>query len=415
MSPRSLSEELEKRGFIHQTSAASLAEVLDDGPRTIYHGVDPTADSIHAGNFAVWMLLRHLKDAGHEIILLVGGGTGMIGDPKPDAERVLSSEEEVAARVKKLQAQVEKFLGDKVTLVNNHDWLGEIKLITFLRDIGKHFTVNELIKKDAIATRLASDNGISYTEFAYPLLQGYDFLELYRRHGCTVQVGGSDQWGNLIAGVELIRRKEQAAVDIITTPLIIDKTTGKKFGKSEGNAVWLDPEKTSPFTFYQFWFNVSDENVIDYLKIFTFLSLEEIATIEHDMKTDPSARLAQKHLAEQITTIVHGEEKAKLAANVSDIIFGSRSLGMMTDNEKKVLLENAPTAAVTPGEPFIDVLVATGLASSKREARTYIESGAIAINSTKITDINAVVSDGQFVFGVAILRRGKKHVQVLRV
>ena len=415
MSPRSLSEELEKRGFIHQTSAASLAEVLDDGPRTIYHGVDPTADSIHAGNFAVWMLLRHLKDAGHEIILLVGGGTGMIGDPKPDAERVLSSEEEVAVRVKKLQAQVEKFLGDKVTLVNNHDWLGELKLITFLRDIGKHFTVNELIKKDAIATRLASDNGISYTEFAYPLLQGYDFLELYRRHGCTVQVGGSDQWGNLIAGVELIRRKEQAAVDIITIPLIIDKATGKKFGKSEGNAVWLDPEKTSPFTFYQFWFNVSDENVIDYLKIFTFLSLEEIATIEHDMKTDPGARLAQKRLAEQITTIVHGEEKAKLAANVSDIIFGSRSLGMMTDNEKKVLLENAPTATVVPGDSFVDVLVATGLASSKREARTYIESGAIAINSTKIMDISAVVSDGQFVFGVAILRRGKKHVQVLTV
>ena len=415
MSPRSLSEELEKRGFIHQTSAASLAEVLDEGPRTIYHGVDPTADSIHAGNFAVWMLLRHLKDAGHEIILLVGGGTGMIGDPKPDAERVLSSEEEVAARVKKLQAQVEKFMGDKVTLVNNHDWLGEIKLITFLRDIGKHFTVNELIKKDAIATRLASDNGISYTEFAYPLLQGYDFLELYRRHGCTVQVGGSDQWGNLIAGVELIRRKEQAAVDIITIPLIIDKATGKKFGKSEGNAVWLDPEKTSPFTFYQFWFNVSDENVIDYLKIFTFLSLEEITAIEHDMKTDPSTRLAQKRLAELITGIVHGEEKAKLAANVSDIIFGTRSLGAMTDNEKKVLLENAPTATVVPGDSFVDVLVATGLAASKREARTYIESGAIAINSTKIMDINAVVSDGQFVFGVAILRRGKKHVQVLRV
>lgn len=415
MSPGSLSGELEKRGFIHQTSAASLAEVLDNGPRTIYHGVDPTADSIHAGNFAVWMLLRHLKDAGHKIILLVGGGTGMIGDPKPDAERTLSTPEEVAVRVKKLQAQVEKFLGDKVTLVNNHDWLGELKLITFLRDIGKHFTVNELIKKDAIATRLASDNGISYTEFAYPLLQGYDFLELYRRHGCTVQVGGSDQWGNLIAGVELIRRKEQATVDIITIPLIIDKTTGKKFGKSEGNAIWLDPEKTSPFVFYQFWFNVSDENVIDYLKIFTFLSLEEIGNIERDMKLDPSARVTQRRLAELITTIVHGEEKAKLVANVSDIIFGTRSLGSMTDNEKTLLLQNAPTAKVTPGDSFVEVLVATNLAASKREARTYIESGAIAINSTKIMDINAVVSDGQFVFGVAILRRGKKHVQVLTV
>lgn len=415
MSPRSLSEELEKRGFIHQTSAASLAEVLDDGPRTIYHGVDPTADSIHAGNFASWMLLRHLKDAGHTVVLLVGGGTGMIGDPKPDVERSLTPPEEVAARVVKLQTQAKQLLGDGVEFVNNHDWLGELKLIPFLRDIGKHFTVNELIKKDAIATRLSSDHGLSYTEFAYPLLQGYDFLELYRRHNCTVQVGGSDQWGNMIAGVELIRRKEQAAAYVITIPLIVDKTTGKKFGKSEGNAIWLDQEKTSPFAFYQFWFNVGDESVLDYLKIFTFVSLEEIATIEHDMKNDPGARLAQKRLAELITTIVHGEEKAKLAANVSDIIFGTRSLGAMTDSEKKVLLENAPTTTVTPGELFVDVLVSSGLAASKREARTYIESGAIAINSTKIMDINAVVSDGQFVFGVAILRRGKKHVQVLRV
>ena len=410
-----LSEELKKRGFIHQTSAASLAEVLDQGPRTIYHGVDPTADSIHAGNFASWMLLRHLKDAGHTVVLLVGGGTGMIGDPKPDVERPLTPPEEVAARVVKLQTQAKQLLGEGVEFVNNHDWLGELKLIPFLRDIGKHFTVNELIKKDAIATRLSSDQGLSYTEFAYPLLQGYDFLELYRRHNCTVQIGGSDQWGNMLAGVELIRRKEQVAAFAITIPLIIDKTTGKKFGKSEGNAIWLDPEKTSPFAFYQFWFNVGDESVFDYLKIFTFLSLTEIAAIEEEAKINPGARVAQKALAELITTIVHGDEKAKLAANVSDIIFGSRSLGIMTDTEKKVLLENAPTTVVTPGEPFVDVLVASGLASSKREARTYIESGAIAINSTKIMDVNAVVSDGQFVFGVAILRRGKKNVQVLKV
>lgn len=411
----SLANELEKRGFIHQTSAASVSEILDGAPRTIYHGVDPTADSIHAGNFAVWMLLRHLKDAGHKIILLVGGGTGMIGDPKPDVERTLMPPEEVAARVVKLQTQAKRLLGDGVEFVNNHDWLGELKLIPFLRDIGKHFTVNELIKKDAIATRLNSDHGISYTEFAYPLLQGYDFLELYRRYGCDVQVGGSDQWGNLIAGVELIRRKEQASAHVITIPLIVDKATGKKFGKSEGNAIWLDAEKTSPFAFYQFWFNVGDESVFEYLKIFTFLSLEEIATIEQAMKSDPGARAAQKRLAELITAIVHGEAKATLAANVSDIIFGTRSLGMMTDNEKTLLLENAPTTKVTPGDSFVDALVTTGLAASKREARTYIESGAIAINSTKIMDINAVVSDGQFVFGVAILRRGKKNVHVLTV
>jgi tyrosyl-tRNA synthetase len=411
----SLSNELKNRGFIHQCSAENVADVLDGPKRTIYHGVDPTADSIHAGNFASWMLLRHLVNAGHKVILLVGGGTGMIGDPKPDVERPLSTPEEVAARVEKLSAQAKRLLGDDVTFVNNHDWLGSLKLIDFLRDIGKHFTVNELIKKDAIATRLSSDNGISYTEFAYPLLQAYDYLELYRQYGCDVQVGGSDQWGNIIAGVELVRKKEQKAVYAITIPLIIDKVTGKKFGKSEGNAVWLDAEKTSPFSFYQFWFNVSDENVIDYLKIFTFISLSEIDIIERDFKNEPGARMAQKRLAQEITTTVHGKEKADLAANVSDIIFGTRSLGMMTETEKKILLENAPTAEVNPGDGLVDVVVTAGLASSKREARTFIESGAISINGTKLTDVAVTVDENHFVFGVSILRRGKKQVSILRV
>lgn len=411
----SLAAELKKRGFIHQTSAESLEDVLDNGPRTIYHGVDPSADSIQAGNFASWMLLRHLKDAGHTVVLLVGGGTGMIGDPKPDVERTLSTPEEVAARVKKIEAQAKRLLGDGVVFVNNHDWLSKLGLIEFLRDIGKHFTVNELIKKDAIATRLQSDQGLSYTEFAYPLLQGYDFLELYRRHGCTVQVGGSDQWGNMIAGVELIRRKEQIAAHVITIPLIVDKATGKKLGKSEGNSVWLDAEKTSPFAFYQFWFNVGDENVIDYLKIFTRLSLAEIDVIAADFAKNPGSRSAQRRLAEEITIIVHGADKAKMMANVSDIIFGTRSLGLLTESEKVVLLENAPQSVVTAGQQLVEVLVETGLASSKREARTFIESGAVALNSNKITEPATILSDGLFVFGVAILRRGKKHVHLLTV
>jgi len=411
----SLSEELQKRGFIHQTTAENLAELLDGAPRTIYHGVDPTAESIHAGNFASWMLLSHLAKAGHKVILLVGGGTGMIGDPKPDVERPLTPPEVVAERVLKLSGQARQLLGDGVVFVNNHDWLGKLNLIDFLRDIGKHFTVNELIKKDAIATRLKSDNGISYTEFAYPLLQGYDYYELYKQHGCTVQVGGSDQWGNIIAGVELIRKKAQAQVHAITIPLIIDKKTGKKFGKSEGNAVWLDAEKTSPFTFYQFWFNVSDENVIDYLKIFTFLPLTAVDDLAAEFDKNPGARVAQKALAMEITTIVHGKEKAELAANVSDIIFGSRSLGAMTELEKRVLLENAPTTEVAPGDTVVDTLVVAGLASSKREARTFIESGAISVNTTKITDTEATLMEGHFVFGVTILRRGKKQVQVLKV
>lgn len=412
----SLSNELKNRGFIHQYSTENLSEVLDGPKRTIYHGFDPSADSIHVGNFAVWMMLRHFVNDGHKVILLVGGGTGMIGDPKPDVERSLSTPEVVAARVEKLSLQAKRLLGDTpITFVNNHDWLGSLKLIDFLRDVGKHFTVNDLIKKDAIATRLSSESGISYTEFAYPLLQAYDYLELSRKYGCDVQVGGSDQWGNIIAGVELVRKKEQKTVYAITIPLIVDKVTGKKFGKSEGNAVWLDAAKTSPFNFYQFWFNVSDENVIDYLKIFSLLSLSEIETIENDFIKEPGARSAQKRLAQEITTIVHGKEKADLVANVSDIIFGTRSIGMMTQAEKTILLENAPTIEVTLRETLVDTLVSSGLASSKREARTFIESGAISVNGTKITDTAVVIDENHFVFGISILKRGKKQVSILTV
>ena len=412
----SVSEELTNRGFVHQYSAESLAEILDGPKRTIYHGVDPTADSIHAGNFAVWMLLRHLSDAGHKIILLVGGGTGMIGDPKPDVERTLTPPDVVAKRVEKLSAQVEKLLGaHKVTFVNNHDWLGKLHLIDFLRDIGKHFTINELIKKDAIATRLKSDNGISYTEFAYPLLQAYDYLELHKKHKCDVQVGGSDQWGNIIAGVDLVRKKEQKTVYAITIPLIIDKTSGKKFGKSEGNAVWLDAEKTTPFAFYQFWLNTSDENVIDYLKIFTFLSLTEIERIKKTFEENPGSRSAQKILAIEITKIVHGGERVVVVQNVSEIIFGSRSLSTMSPEEKKILVENAPTTKITKESTIVDVLVETTLASSKREARTFIESGAVSIGETKFLNEKEVIPENLFTQNLAILRRGKKQVHILEI
>ena len=412
----SVSEELTNRGFVHQYSAESLAEILDGPKRTIYHGVDPTADSIHAGNFAVWMLLRHLSDAGHKIILLVGGGTGMIGDPKPDVERTLTPPDVVAKRVEKLSAQAEKLLGaHKVTFVNNHDWLGKLHLIDFLRDIGKHFTINELIKKDAIATRLKSDNGISYTEFAYPLLQAYDYLELHKKHKCDVQVGGSDQWGNIIAGVDLVRKKEQKTVYAITIPLIIDKSTGKKFGKSEGNAIWLDAEKTSPFAFYQFWLNTSDENVIDYLKIFTFLSLTEIERIKKTFEENPGNRSAQKILAFEITKIVHGGERVVVVQNVSEIIFGSRSLSTMSPEEKKILVENAPTTKITKESTIVDVLVETTLASSKREARTFIESGAVSIGDTKFLDATETIPENLFANNLAILRRGKKQIHILEM
>tara|TARA_B100000508_G_scaffold141049_1_gene145613 strand:- start:6632 stop:7876 length:1245 start_codon:yes stop_codon:yes gene_type:complete len=409
-----LSQELETRGFIHQISGENLAQIVDGEKRTIYHGIDPTADSAHAGNMAVWVLLKHLVNDGHKIIFLVGGGTGMIGDPKPDAERELKTIEQVEENVSKIRAQAEVFFGaEAVEFTNNHEWLAKLTLIEFLRDIGKHYTVNELIKKDAIASRLSSDTGLSYTEFAYPLLQGYDFLELFKSKGCTVQVGGSDQWGNIISGVELIRRKEQAEAFALTVPLIVDKATGKKFGKSEGNAVWLDKEKTSPYEFYQFWLNVSDESVVDYLKLFTFRALDEIEEVEREWSGDPGARLAQKKLAFSVTELVHGEEQAEAAQNVSELLFGGGDIAALNETELVMIKENAPTSAVESGQTVVDVLVNSELAQSKREARTFIESGAISLDGQKIDNVEATVNTTEFSNGVGLLRRGKKQLSIL--
>lgn len=412
-----LANELTKRGFVQQISAANLSEIVDSEKRTIYQGIDPSADSAHAGNMVIWMLLRHLAQAGHKIIFLVGGGTGMIGDPKPDAERQLKDLALVEKNVQKIKAQAEKFFaGYDFELVDNKDWLGELKLIDFLRDIGKHYTVNELIKKDAITTRLQSDTGLSYTEFAYPLLQGFDYYQLFKTKNCTVQIGGSDQWGNIISGVELVRRKAQAEVFAITVPLIIDKATGKKFGKSEGNAVWLDETKTSPYQFYQFWLNVSDDSVIDYLKLFTFLSLEEIERIQSDFENDKSERLAQKKLAFLVTELVHGKENAIASENVSNILFGGSSLLEISDSEKEILISNAPTKKIVINSSMVDVLIESGLASSKREARTFIESGAISINDIKVTDVDSLITEESFINkNIALLRRGKKQFCVLEM
>lgn len=407
-----LSEELTQRGFINQISAESLGEILDGPKRIVYHGIDPTADSAHAGNFVVWMLLKRLSDAGHKVIFLVGGGTGMIGDPKPDVERTLSSLEEVSARVAKLKAQAEKLLGGgEIVFVNNYDWLGQLGLIPFLRDIGKHFTINELLKKEAIAKRVASDNGISYTEFAYPLLQAYDYLTLNRDHGCDLQVGGSDQWGNIISGVDLVRRIEQKTVYALTVPLIVDKATGKKFGKSEGNAVWLSGEKTSPYSFYQFWLNASDESVIDYLKLFTLLPLEEITNLEQEFGANPGSRSAQKALAYEVTTFVHGNEAAISAAKVSDILFGGGDVSLLNDSEKNILLENAPIYNVQDVVNIVDLLVDAGLATSKREARTFVQSGAVVCGTTKVDteDFKLELLPGDIV----PVRRGKKQFVIV--
>ncbi|MEX0918281.1 MAG: tyrosine--tRNA ligase [Candidatus Paceibacterota bacterium] len=407
-----LSEELTARGFIHQHTGAELAEILDGEKRTIYHGIDPSADSAHAGNMVIWMLLRHLSDAGHKVIFLVGGGTGMIGDPKPDAERTLQDESVVAVNVGKIQEQAQRLIGgdSMVTFVNNADWLLAQPLVGFLRDIGKHFTVNELVKKDAIAARMKSEQGISYTEFAYPILQAFDYLQLHETYGCDLQIGGSDQWGNIVAGVDLVRRKKQQTVHAITVPLVTDKSTGKKFGKSEGNAIWLDPEKTTPYQFYQFWLNTSDESVIEYLKLFTFITLDDINDIGAETEQDPAARVAQKRLAEEVTTFVHGAETTADIQRVTAVLFS----GDAPDADAIALLRaHAPQTGVKDGDSIVAVLVAGGLASSNREARTFIEDGAVTLNGEKVTDAGATLASAQFTDGIALLRRGKKQVCVL--
>lgn len=413
-----ISKELQERGFIHQHTGDSLAELTDSPPRTIYHGIDPSADSAHVGNLTVWILLRHLVRAGHKVVFLVGGGTGMIGDPKPDAERVLIEESKVEAQVVKLTKQAQRLVGgdeQTITFVDNKTWLGDTYLLTFLRDIGKHFTVNELIKKDAIAKRLQSDVGISYTEFAYPLLQAYDYLTLYRNQDCTLQVGGSDQWGNIVSGVELVRRVEGVAVHALTTPLITDKATGKKFGKSEGNAVWLDKEKTSPYQFYQFWLNVSDASVEEYLKIFTVLSLTEIATIVDEWQADPATRLAQKRLAHAVTEFVHGSEVATAVQAVSECVFGAQPVADLSVQEMALLKEQLPFVSIAETVTLVEAVVTAGLATSKREARTFIESGAITIDGTPYTDTAAVIATAVKTVPYLLLRRGKKAYALVEV
>lgn len=407
-----LSEELKARGFIGQTTSGDLDQLFGEEKPTVYHGIDPSADSAHIGNMVTWMLLKHLAKAGCKIVFLVGGGTGMIGDPKPDAERVLSTREEVKARVEKIKAQVQNFFAsEEVTFVDNYNWLQDLRLIDFLRDIGKHFTVNELVKKDAIAKRLNSEVGLSYTEFAYPLLQAFDYLELYRRHNCTLQVGGSDQWGNIVAGVELVRRVEGKIVNALTVPLVIDKTTGKKFGKSEGNAVWLDSSKTTPYDFYQFWLNVSDSEVVDHLKHFTFLELAEIAKISEMVDSQPEKRVAQKVLAKAVTALVHGEEKAAMVERVADIVFGEVEISALDKATKDLVLAVAPTTKIADGTILVDGLLSTGLAKSKREAREFIVSGAVALNQQKVTVVEEKLESAKW-GNLFLLKRGKKH-QVL--
>ncbi|HUQ30235.1 MAG TPA: tyrosine--tRNA ligase [Candidatus Paceibacterota bacterium] len=412
-----LVEELKARGLIELESAP--ADQILGSSRTVYMGMDPTADSLHVGHLVPILLMKRLGDAGHKLIFLIGGGTGMIGDPKEKGERVLLDEKTVTKNTKAISRQVKGIL-QKVSfrMVDNADWLMKVRLVPFLRDIGKHFTVNDLVKRDLIAKRLATpDESISYTEFTYSLLQAYDYLELNAKYNCDLQIGASDQWTNILSGVDLIRRRVGKEAYALTVPLITD-STGKKFGKSEGNAVWLDPQKTSPYQFYQFWMNLPDEGLEKYFKVYTLLSLPEIEAVLELHRQNPNERRAQEILGRLVTEIVHGPAAAAQAAAATDALFGGRSLEKLSRDERAVLIAEAPSLVVSKkeleaGYSLSGALVAAGLCSSKSDARRIIEGKGVSLNSFTIENPDQKLYPGDLKEGLALVRKGKRDVLVL--
>lgn len=414
MAITNIAAELKARGLIQDEGGGQAEEFLAS-KRTVYLGMDPTAESLQVGNLVPIMLMKHLAQAGHEVVFLVGGGTGMIGDPRASGERVLLDAKTIAKNKKAVHAQLTTILGRKTKIFDNYAWLSRVSLIEFLRDTAKHFTVNQLIKREIIKKRLETeDDSISYTEFTYSLLQGYDFWHLFKNYRVDLQVGGSDQWANIISGVDLIRRREQGSAYALTTPIIEDKKTGKKFGKSEGNAVWLDPLKTSPYAFYQFWLNVSDEGLEQYLKVFTMLSLPDIESLMGAHKVRPEARLAHKKLAYEVTAMIHGAKAAASAERISEILFGGviggggGTLAFLGKEDVIMLKKEAPSTKVTVGMSVIDALVASGLAVSKGEARRLIEQNGVSLNDAPVLDVARTIQKGDTQNGLGVLRRGKK-------
>ncbi|MGV8851876.1 MAG: tyrosine--tRNA ligase [Rhodoglobus sp.] len=408
----SLWDELTWRGLVHvSTDADALKELLAGDPITYYCGFDPTAPSLHLGNLVQLLLLRRLQLAGHKPLGLVGGATGLIGDPRPTAERTLNDNETVAEWVSYLQAQVSKFLsteGDNaVRMVNNLDWTSPMSAIDFLRDVGKYFRVGTMIKKDAVSARLNSDAGISYTEFSYQVMQGMDFLELYRSYGCVLQTGGSDQWGNLTSGTDLIHKAEGASVHAIGTPLITN-SDGTKFGKSEGNAIWLDSNMTSPYAFYQFWLNTDDADVIQRLKIFTFFSRERISELETAVADAPFRREAQKTLAFEVTSLVHGRAATEAAIAASAALFGQGELTALDQQTLAAALRELAHVDASPESTIVQLMVDTALVSSASEARRAISQGGVYLNNVAIVDDKATVGSELLLGNLAVLRRGKK-------
>lgn len=404
-------DELLWRGLVHvSTDQDELRELLSGEPIVFYCGFDPTAPSLHLGNLVQLLTMRRLQLAGHRPLGLVGGSTGLVGDPRPTAERTLNTPETVAEWVASLRAQVERFLsfeGDNAArIVNNLDWTAPLSAIDFLREIGKHFRVGTMLKKDAVSARLNSEAGISYTEFSYQILQGMDYLELHRQYGCVLQTGGSDQWGNLTSGTDLVRKVEGVSVHAIGTPLITN-SDGTKFGKSEGNAIWLDAEMCSPWVMYQFWLNTDDRDVIERLKVFTFLSRAEIDEYARLVEEEPFRRAAQKRLAREVVTTVHGAETTESVIAATEALFGQGDLTGLDATVLRTALQELPHATVAAGSSVVEALTATGLSSSLSDARRAIAQGGVSLDGAKVAGDDAVVQ-GTLPGGVSVLRRGKK-------
>ena len=398
-----LYDELKWRGLIKDEAGEDLEDKLNNGGLTFYIGTDPTADSLHLGHLSTFLISKRLEKAGHHPILLVGGATGRIGDPRPTEERQMQPVEVIEHNYESLKKQVEDLFGFEV--VNNYDWSKDINFIDFLRDYGKYFNINYMLDKDIIRRRL--DTGITYTEFSYMIMQALDYLHLYQTRNCTLECAGSDQWGNITAGIDLIRKKTGDEVYGFTMPLVTDKN-GKKFGKSEGNAFWLDKNKTSSYEIYQYLLNSDDEKVIEYLKIFTFLTKEEIEDIEKQQTAHPETRIAQKTLAKEVVTFLHGEKEAEKAKEMSEALF-SGHVKNLTKKEIEDVFKGVPTFDTNNNINIIDMLVNNKIVSSKREAREFVNAGSITINEEKITDENYIVTKEIAIDNeILVLRRGKK-------
>jgi len=402
-----LSEELTWRGFVNQTTFEDIT-ALDGAPISFYIGVDPSADSMTIGNLAAIMMVRHFIEHGHKAHMLVGGATGMIGDPDgKSSERNLNTIEDIAKNKLAIAGQYSQLLeGQDFVLVDNYDWFKEINFLDFLRNVGKYVPMSQMLGRDFVKSRLGSEgSGISYAEFSYSLIQGYDFVHLFRNYGVTLQLCGADQWGNSITGVDLVRRLDNKEVHVYSTPLVVNKTTGVKFGKSEGGAIWLDSNKTSVYEFYQFWLNADDAGVVDYLKIFTMLNKQEVEALSIKAADNPGERAAQKALAHEVTTLVHGVERTESVERVTDVLFGGSEFSTLQDKDLEALAHEIPV--VNLGKSLTEILIETNFASSNSEVRRLIESGAVSVNAIKITN-------DQTIDTTSLVKKGKNSFVLVR-